>query len=58
MNVSEAYIFHNHKKIKIILELLISVRLNYLKLGNKLDNLSDGEKQRLILIKKIYKNYF
>ncbi|MDO8005363.1 excinuclease ABC subunit UvrA [Candidatus Phytoplasma australasiaticum] len=59
MNISEAYIFfHNHKKIKIVLELLISVGLNYLKLGNKLDNLSDGEKQRLILIKKIYKNYF
>ncbi|MDV3204458.1 MAG: excinuclease ABC subunit UvrA [Sweet potato little leaf phytoplasma] len=59
MNISEAYsFFHNHKKIKIVLELLISVGLNYLKLGNKLDNLSDGEKQRLILIKKIYKNYF
>ncbi|MDV3198889.1 MAG: excinuclease ABC subunit UvrA [Sweet potato little leaf phytoplasma] len=59
MNISEAYIFfHNHKKIKIVLELLISVGLNYLKLGNKLDILSDGEKQRLILIKKIYKNYF
>ncbi|MDV3201641.1 MAG: ATP-binding cassette domain-containing protein, partial [Candidatus Phytoplasma australasiaticum] len=59
MNISESYIFfHNHKKIKIVLELLISVGLNYLKLGNKLDNLSDGEKQRLILIKKIYKNYF
>ncbi|MDO8054052.1 excinuclease ABC subunit UvrA ['Opuntia sp.' phytoplasma] len=59
MNVSEAYtFFYNHQKIKIALELLISVGLNYLKLGSKLDHLSDGEKQRLILIKKIYKNYF
>ncbi|MDO8064120.1 excinuclease ABC subunit UvrA [Candidatus Phytoplasma bonamiae] len=59
MDVSEAYIFFkNHKKIKIVLELLINIGLNYLKLGSKLNILSDGEKQRLFLIKKIYKNNF
>ncbi|MDV3173646.1 MAG: ATP-binding cassette domain-containing protein [Candidatus Phytoplasma stylosanthis] len=57
MTISEASLFfNNHNKIKIILKLLEKIGLNYLNLGYKLNNLSEGEMQRLFLVKQIQKN--
>ncbi|MDV3196020.1 MAG: ATP-binding cassette domain-containing protein [Candidatus Phytoplasma stylosanthis] len=57
MTISEASLFFNHhNKIKIILKLLEKIGLNYLNLGYKLNNLSEGEMQRLFLVKQIQKN--
>lgn len=48
-------IFHNHPRIKRILDTLIAVGLGYLKLGQEMASLSGGEAQRIKLSRELAK---